>query len=220
MPSPSATSSAAAPSDPPTGVDGDAATGDGRSARRQRNIDAVLDVAIDLFTEGVLFPSIEQVALRSGVSARSIYRYFADPHALSEAAIRRHRQRYAPLAHLPAIGEGPLAERIEAFVAMRIRLHEAIGATYMASVHNAPLHPGLAARLGRGRTQLREQFERQFGPELARLEPSAREATVAAGDLLTQLDSIQLLRHHRELSAARTADTLRLGLHALLGAER
>ena len=71
---------------------------DGRVARRQRNVDAVLDVVIEMFAEDSLFPSMEQVAQRSGLSLRSLYRYFADPEALHEAAVRHHRERIEPIA--------------------------------------------------------------------------------------------------------------------------
>ena len=50
---------------------------DGRQARRQRNIDAVLDVVLEMFAEESMFPTIEQAATRSGLSLRSLYRYFA-----------------------------------------------------------------------------------------------------------------------------------------------
>ena len=193
-----------------------AAPVDGRSARRERNINAVLDVVVDLFTEGELFPAVELVSKRSGVSVRSIYRYFADPADLHDAAIKRHRERSEPLAHLPAIGQGPLGERIDDFVAMRLRLHAAIGATYRATVHGAPQHPRLRDQLALARNDLRLQFERQFQPELMRRKRAEREAVLAAGDLLTQLDSIELLRSHRRLSVAETTDALRAGLQALL----
>lgn len=189
---------------------------DGRSARRERNIDAVLDVVVEMFTEGDLFPSIEQVSKRSGLSVRSIYRYFADPAELSDAAIRRHREQAAPLAHLSAIGQGPLVDRIDDFVTMRLRLYDGVGATYRATVHNAPRHPRLRDELARNRHDFRAQFERQFEPELGRLKGSARDAVVAAGDLLTQLDSVDFLRRHRQLTVAETTDALRVGLRSIL----
>ena len=45
---------------------------DGRQARRQRNIDAVLDVVLEMFAEESMFPTIEQAATRSGLSLRSL----------------------------------------------------------------------------------------------------------------------------------------------------
>ncbi len=193
---------------------------DGRAARRDRNINAVLDIVVELFTEGELFPTVEQASNRSGLSVRSIYRYFADPAELHDAAIKRHREQSQPLAHLPSIGRGPLETRIDDFVAMRLRLHDGIGATYRATVHNAGQHPRLRDELARNRNGLRAQFERQFKPELSRLKGTERDAAVSAGDVLTQLDSIDLLRRHRQLSVAETAQALRVGLRGLLGGDR
>lgn len=192
---------------------------DGRSARRGRNINAVLDVVIELFTEGELFPTVELVSRRSGLSVRSIYRYFADPAQLHDAAIKRHRKQSEPLAHLPSIGQGPLKRRVEDFVAMRLRLHGAVGAAYRATVYNAGGHPRLRDELARNRNDLRAQFERQFDRELSSLKGVERDAVLSAGDVLTQLDSIDLLRRHRRLSVAETSHALRTGLLRLLGGE-
>lgn len=189
---------------------------DGRAARRARNIDAVLDAVVEMITEGDLFPSIEQVARRSGLSIRSIYRYFADPAALQDAAITRHRERSVSLAHLSSIGQGELEHRVDDFVAMRLRLYGGVGATYRATVHGAISHPRLRDELARNRNDLRAQFERQFAPELETRKGVERDAIVAAGDLLTQLDSIDLLRRHRQLSVAETIRSLRTALLALL----
>lgn len=193
---------------------------DGRAARRDRNINAVLDIVVELFTEGDLFPTVEHVSKRSGLSVRSIYRYFADPTELHDAAIKRHRAQSEPLAHLPSIGQGSLEDRIDDFVAMRLRLHGGVGAAYRATVHNASRHPRLRDELARNRNDLRAQFERQFGLELATLKGPERDATLAAGDVLTQLDSIDVLRRHRQLSLAETGHALRVGLLALLGGDR
>lgn len=190
---------------------------DGRAARRERNIDAVLDVVLAMFAEGALFPSIEQVAKRSGLSLRSLYRYFADPAELLEAAIRRHWKLTEHLVALPTIGQGPLGERIDDFVAMRSRLYEGVEAAWRATVHNAPRNTRLREQMERARRDLRSQFERQFDPELSQLKGADREAILAAGDLLTQLDAVEFLRGHRRFSVAETERTLRTGLSALLG---
>ena len=87
-------------------VDDVAEAVDGRVARRQRNIDAVLDVVLEMFTEESMFPTIEQAATRSGLSLRSLYRYFADPGELLEAAIKRSDEIGLGLSRLHAIGEG------------------------------------------------------------------------------------------------------------------
>ena len=56
---------------------------------------------IELFTEDQLAPNAADVAARSGVSLRSVYRYFEDLDALVRAAIARHAERVAPLLERP-----------------------------------------------------------------------------------------------------------------------
>lgn len=189
---------------------------DGRVARRQRNLDAVLDVVLELFAEDMMFPSIEQAAKRSGLSLRSLYRYFADPGELVEAAIKRSQAQGAELSHLAQIGQGPFPKRLDDFVSMRLRLYEATGSMFRATIHNAANHPRVRDELHENRRLLREQFERQFGPELAAMSPRGRSSAIEAGNALTQLDSIDLLRRTRNLTAAEADVVLCDALTALL----
>ena len=188
---------------------------DGRVARRQRNVNAVLDVVLELFAEESMFPTIEQAATRSGLSVRSLYRYFADPGELLEAAIKRSDEIAAGLSKLHAIGQGSLDGRIDAFVSMRLDLHDGIGPMYRATLANAARLPRVRGELAKNRNAMREQFELQFAPELARHKPARREAVSSAGDLLTQLESIDYLRRHRQLSVAEARSVLITGLAAL-----
>lgn len=189
---------------------------DGRIARRQRNLDAVLDVVLEMFAEDMMFPSIEQASKRSGLSLRSLYRYFADPGELVEAAIKRSKANALSVTHLPRIGEGPFAERLDDFVSMRLRLHESHGAMFRATMHNAAHHPRVRDELHENRRRLREQLELQFAPELATLSPRARTAAIEAGNALTQIDSLDLLRRVRNLTVAETDRVLRDSLTSLL----
>jgi AcrR family transcriptional regulator len=190
-------------------------TVDGRVARRQRNIDVVLDVVLDMFGEEAMFPTMEQVANRAGLSLRSLYRYFANPAELLEAAIKHSQQYGYELAHLPAIGRGPLEGRIEAFVAMRLKVHEHRGAVYRATIANSVRHSRIRQELAKHRSAMRDQFEVQFAPELAGYKSDDREAILTAGDVLTQLESIDYLRRARQLSVAEAQAALTTGLRAL-----
>ncbi len=199
-------------------TDTDDTTGavDGRLARRQRNIDAVLDVVLEMFSEEAMFPTIEQAATRSGLSLRSLYRYFADPGELLEATIKRSDDIGAGLSKLHAIGLGPLDSRIADYLTMRLKLHDGIGPMYRATLANAARHPRIRDELAKNRNAMRKQFELQFAPELASHKPAHREAVISAGDLLTQLESIDYLRRHRQLSVAEAHAALTVGLAALL----
>jgi len=199
-----------------TDTDDTAGAVDGRMARRQRNIDAVLDVVLEMFSEEAMFPTIEQAASRSGLSLRSLYRYFADPGELLEAAIKRSDEIGAGLAKLHAIGGGPLDGRIDAFVAMRLKLHDGIGPMFRATLANAARHPRIRDELAKNQNAMREQFELQFAPELAAMKPANRAAVSSAGDLLAQLESIEYLRRHRRLSVAETNAALTVALTELL----
>lgn len=189
---------------------------DGRVARRQRNIDAVLDVVLEMFAEDAMFPSMEQAAKRSGLSLRSLYRYFADPGELREAAIARNDEVARSLSRLHAIGDGPLEGRIEAFVTMRVKLHEAVAPVFRATMANAARHPQVEQTRARNRAELREQFELQFASELMAMTDARRTAVIATGDLLTQLDSLEFLRGYRGFSAPQTRKILVSSLSSLL----
>lgn len=201
----------------PTGIDDLAAPVDGRVARRERNINAVLDVVLEMFGEESMFPTMEQAASRSGLSLRSLYRYFADPGELLEATIIRSREHGIVVGRLHRIGEGALANRIDDFVATRLRIYDAVGPVYRATIANAARLPRIRRELAKTRSELSEQFALQFAPELAGRKQADRKAALAAGDLVTQLDSIDFLRRHRGLSVTETKAVLAKTLHSLLG---
>lgn len=191
---------------------------DGRRARRERNREAVVDAVLAMFQEELLVPTIEKAAERSGLSLRSVYRYFPDPESLLDAAIERQMRRVVPLFHIHRIGEGPLDQRLETFVDLRIRIHDQIGASYRATLHHEPNIPKVRDRLHAARRMMAEQFERQFAPELDALPARVRLQRACAGDLLSQLDSIDVLRRSRRLTVAETRTVLRGSLRTLLTA--
>ena len=189
---------------------------DGRVARRQRNIESVIDVVLDMFGEELLFPTMEQAATRSGLSLRSLYRYFADPGELLEAAITRSRERGTAAVHLHSIGQGSFERRLDDFVAARVALYEAVGPIYRATTANAERLPRIQKERARNRRELGEQFAAQFAPELAAMDDDRAASVLTAGDLLSQIESLDFMRRHRELSADEAESTLRSALLALL----
>ncbi len=146
---------------------------DGRTARRHRNTDAVLDAVHQLFVEGHRLPTVEDVALKSGVSLRSIYRYFPDRDELLQAALVRRMEVAEPFFRLDDLGSGPLGERIERFVDHRIELHDTMAPTARAALQAAATAPLIAEVVRQRRTQLTDQTRRHFAPELEAL-PAGR----------------------------------------------
>lgn len=189
---------------------------DGRVARRETNRNAVLDAVIELFSEDNLEPAPEEVARRSGVSPRSVYRYYEDREALLRAAIDRRLEAVRPLLVIHRIGEGSFDERLDEFVDARLRLYREVAATARASRLMARTNPIVREQVELTRRVLREQLDKQFAPELRAFEAPVRRARVAAADVLCQLEALDHLSLHRGLSPADTRRALAEGLRALL----
>jgi AcrR family transcriptional regulator len=200
-------------------IDGDGSRGstvDGRTARRDRNRDAVLDAVLELFTEDMFMPGANEVAERSGVSPRSVYRYFEDAEALTRAAIDRQLELVEPLFHIPAIGEGPLDERIERFVTCRIRLWQAVGPTARAASFRASTNAVMRQQFESTRELLRGQVAQMFAPELDDLDVPEARAVLGAVDVLCEFAGLDHLRRVRALTDAQTRDILVRSLRLLL----
>jgi AcrR family transcriptional regulator len=191
---------------------------DGRTARRDRNREAVLDAVLDLFAEDSLTPVPAEVAERSGVSLRSVYRYFDDMDALVRAAIARNLARMGPYFDLDDPGEGALDDRIARTVAARLRLYEGIAPMARAAVARATQNPLIAERLEETRLLLRRQVEAMFAPELDPLDASVRAEVVAAVDLLLEFDAVDHLRRHRRMGSDEAARVLERAVRAQFAA--
>ena len=189
---------------------------DGRTARKDRNRVAVLDAVLSLFTEDNLIPSPDEVAQRSGVSLRSVYRYFADTEALLRAAIDRHLERIQPLAIIDQLGVGTFEQRLSNFLDARLRLYEAVASTARASRLRAATSELIRDQLEASRVQLRNQTGQQFAAELDQLSPKARRAAFAAVDTLTQMECIDLYRSNRQFSGAATREMLAITITQML----
>lgn len=189
---------------------------DGRTARRDRNSEAVLDTVHDMFVEGNFSPAVEDVAARSGVSLRSVYRYFDDTEALLRLAIERRVALVAPLFVLRNLGEGPLSARIAALVNHRLVLHGKLGPSVRAAMLRAPYSPQIAEHSRLRRQLLSDQVQAQFAPELEALAGARRRQVLACIDALSEFEAIEHLRFQRGLSVTQTRQALITGISALL----
>jgi len=193
---------------------------DGRTARRDRNRDAVLDAVLELFSEDCLAPAAQDVAARSGVSLRSVYRYYEDMDELVRQAIARNVERAAPLFEVPGPDDGALTERIDAFVTARLALYEAMGPTMRAALLRSRSSELVRQQIAAARRRLLDQVRHTFRPELAGMSAGARREVAAAIDVLLEFESAEHLRRHRGLSGPETRRTLERAVAALLAAER
>ena len=189
---------------------------DGRRAWRERNRNAVVDALLDLYEVGNVRPSAEDIAVRSGVSRRSLFRYFDDMDELCRVAIDRHRDRVSHLLPVDELGEGSLDERLDRLVAQRLRLFRSIAPVARVARMRAAIQPILKAQLRADGKLLRRQLERHLEPELSALGAEPRALTLAAADLLTSFESFDFLTERSGLSAAEAGKAIRGALAALL----
>lgn len=193
---------------------------DGRRAWRDRNLSRVVDALLDLFAEGNLRPGADEIAERSGVSRRSVFRYFDDLDGLDRVATERQIARVAHLLEVSNLGEGSPRERIERLIAQRLRLFEAILPVARVSRLRAPFEPVVAEELARSRNLFRRQIDRHFSGELSALTRAHRNAVLGAAEVLCSFEAYELLRLGHEQTTKQIAAAMRAGLTSLFSGRR
>jgi AcrR family transcriptional regulator len=161
-------------------------TVDGRVARGERNREAIADALLACYEDGILRPSIPEVAARAGVSVRSVHNHFVDVEALRADVARRQWERYAPLAQ-------PVAR--DELVTRRAELYEAITPVRRAALLWVHDSPAIARNFGRFERILRAQLEYAF--------PEAAPSVLDALELVTSWDAWNHLRVAQACSVAK-----------------
>lgn len=179
---------------------------DGRRARRDRSREQAVDAVLELLDEGIARPTAQQVAMRSGVSLRSIFRIFDDVDSLhSEAALRQlDRNRHL---YVQAPDAGPLTRRVKAVVELHDQLYSAVAPVRRAGMRASHTSDALADQLDENRTWLHEEINRVFAAELTGRNVRV---TAAALELLLSFEAWDQLAATQGLdSTARKAVTTR-----------
>ncbi len=189
---------------------------DGRRARRQRNRDALVEAWLDTVADGDLEPSIATVAERSGISYRSVFRYFENINELFVVAADRYRARRSHLATIADIGAGAFDDRVDRFVEHRITYYDAMGPLATAARMRAPVREDIRDQLDEVRSGLRQQMDKHFAGELGRL--SAREAVSvrSAIDTLCSQEAYDMMRTSQGLTREQSADVMGQTIRRLL----
>jgi AcrR family transcriptional regulator len=194
-----------------------AARVDGRRVRRDRNVATVVDALLDLFHEGVVHPTAQQLADRSGVSLRSVFRYFDDVQDLVMRAARQHIARCEPLYRLPEpAAHATRDERIARLVAHRARLYHAVAPVVRAARAREFDVPALAELWAERRRVLQAQVATWFAPELDALRGDERRLVLAALDTATQFAALEHLDQQLGLSTEEIEQAVRFTLDRLL----
>jgi AcrR family transcriptional regulator len=168
---------------------------DGRRLRSERTRQLIIEAYLALLLEHRRMPSSGEIAVRAGYSVRSIFERFSDLDALSLAAAD-----YAiALGHAESVArdtEGDRAARIRSHVRTRAQACEKwLPLWRMLTARPADEQvTDVRSRVLAVRRANRERVELMYRPELARLDPPAREALVLALVTLTSFESWGALR--------------------------
>ena len=180
---------------------------DGRTQRGARNREAIIDALIACYDDGILRPSVLQVAERAGVSARSVHNHFVDVEALRAEVAQRQWERFSRLA-VAIDATRPVAERVELLVAQRSEIFEGVTPVRRAALLSLPHSPTIAANLARLDRTLRRQIERAF--------PGTAPDALDAIDALASWDAWNRLRAAQGVPVLRARRVLTSAICALL----
>jgi len=181
---------------------------DGRTARRNRNKDAVLDALIELSNELDGEPTIDAIAERAGVSYRSVYRYFDDRTDLMLSAIRRVMGEVWRIFDVEDLGEGSLDTRISRLVEVRLAAYRKLASLSRVAVRARADEPAVAEGYDRVREHLRAQLRAQFATELAVFPARERPLVLVALDSMFQFEALDYLAHHESMNDSEMAQVL------------
>jgi TetR/AcrR family transcriptional regulator of autoinduction and epiphytic fitness len=169
---------------------------DGRLTRAARTRTAVVDALLTLTARGQLRPTARDIAAEAGVSLRSVYVHFDDLEALFVEASRRHGELLTA-ALPPLVDEGTFTERLDAFLARRVVIHEFAPGVRRAAMLQEPASPVLQQVVANGRQALRAEVGCSFASELAAVDgdemPLLRAIDVA-GNAMTW-ESLRTFQH-------------------------
>lgn len=185
--------------------------GDGRILRGERSRHSIVDALMELVGEGIVKPTVQQVADRAGVGLRSVFRHFNDFERLYAEMDERLSAEVAP-ALLREAPRGALRERALGLVATRVTVFERIAPYRRAGVVQRWRSPYLAARNRALVRALRTQILAWL-PELA----SAPGERIDALDLWLSFEAWDRLRTDQGLSRERARAVVEHGTLALLG---
>lgn len=189
---------------------------DGRTLRRTRSRSDIVTALLDLFEEGHVDVSAAQIAIRAGVSERSLFRHFSDVHDLYRTVCEFQYRRVSASGTIDGFGTGDTASKVRRFVDQRVRLFTAIGNVGVAARAHAPRMPMLAEQLHEARRTMRQQVEGHFADELAALDPAERAAAVTTIDVLTSYESFDLMHRDRAMRMKAITEVLTISIRKVL----
>ena len=173
---------------------------DGRSLRRERNRQEIVDALLQLIESGETEISAALIAQKAGLSERSIFRYFDDVDDLYRSVCDLSISKEIEFARIDEAGAGSLDTRIENLVNQRVRIYTMNENIAPAARAFAFKNHVIKNQLVLGRKFLRNQIKTQFAAELNQLDKAQQQVVIATIDALTTFENYDMMRSDQKMS--------------------
>jgi len=173
---------------------------DGRSLRRARNRQDIVDALLGLIQNGETEISAALIASKAGLSERSIFRYFDDVNDLYRSVCDLAFSKEIEYALIDDAGVGSLDTKIENFVNQRVRIYTMNEKIAPAARSFAFKNPIIKNQLVVGRKLLRNQIITHFSEELSAFDKQQQQVAVAIIDSLTTFEYYDMMRSDQKMS--------------------
>jgi AcrR family transcriptional regulator len=173
---------------------------DGRSLRRERNRQDIVDALLGLIENGETEISAALIASKAGLSERSIFRYFDDVNDLYRSVCDLAFSKEIEYALIDDAGVGSLDTKIENFVNQRVRIYTMNEKIAPAARSFAFKNPIIKNQLVVGRKLLRTQIIKHFAQELSMFDKQQQQVAVAIIDSLTTFEYYDMMRSDQKMS--------------------
>jgi AcrR family transcriptional regulator len=173
---------------------------DGRSLRRERNRQDIVDALLGLIENGETEISAALIASKAGLSERSIFRYFDDVNDLYRSVCDLAFSKEIEYALIDDAGVGSLDTKIENFVNQRVRIYTMNEKIAPAARSFAFKNPIIKNQLVVGRKLLRTQIIKHFAEDLSVFDKQQQQVAVAIIDSLTTFEYYDMMRSDQKMS--------------------
>ena len=190
---------------------------DGRNLRAEHTRRRIVAATRSLLEETFALPKVADIALRAGVSVRSVFQHFQEVESLFlvvfDEILAQAQEEWEPVEPV-----GSLSDRVDTFVARRAAASERVLPVRVAAASVDASSVPAAERAKVARALARQQIERAFRPELDRLAPAERRQTLDALRAALDWDMWMNMRRFHGLSAEEAQGVWHRIVTAILGA--
>jgi AcrR family transcriptional regulator len=182
---------------------------DGRTRRRLQSYERAVDALLDLIAAGNEAPTAQQIAERSGMSVRTVFRLTEDIESLHAAAVLRQVERTAHL-YVTLPSTGGFDTRLHRLVKNRAAVFETIAPVRRVADRLVATSERIAEGLALQKLILRTQVAEVFERELKAMPRHRRATALHAADIAAGWETWDQLRRGKGLSVNSSARAMEL----------